>query len=65
MRYPVAMVSVEASFVAKRIGVQLASEISLLQMALSTVPNMNVKPAGTKRAAKELTDLLKGLMDGE
>ena len=65
MRYPVGMVFVEASIVAKRIGVQMASQTSLLQMALSTIPNMNVKPAGTKRAAKDLGDLLKEMMNGE
>lgn len=65
MRYPVGMVFVEASIVAKRIGVQMASQTSLLQMALSTIPNMNVKPAGTKRAAKDLSDVLKDMMNGE
>lgn len=65
MRYPVGMVFVEASIVAKRIGVQMASQTSLLQMALSTIPNMNVKPAGTKRAAKDLGNVLKDMMNGE
>lgn len=65
MRYPVGMVFVEASIVAKRIGVQMASQTSLLQMALSTIPNMNVKPAGTKRAAKDLSNVLKDMMNGE
>lgn len=65
MRYPVGMVFVEAGIVAKRIGVQLAAQISLMQMALSSVPNMNVERAGTKRAAKDLGDLLKEMMNGE
>ena len=65
MRYPVGMVFVEAGIVAKRIGVQMASQTSLLQMALSTIPNMNVKPAGTKRAAKDLGNVLKDMMNGE
>lgn len=65
MRYPVGMVFVEAGIVARRIGVQMATQTSLLQMALSSIPNPNVKPAGTKRAAKDLSDLLKGMLDGE
>ena len=43
----------------------MASQTSLLQMALSTIPNMNVKPAGTKRAAKDLSNVLKDMMNGE
>lgn len=65
MRYPVGMVSVEASFVAKRLSVQVATKTTLLQMALSTLPNMNVKPAGTNRAVKTLKNLLKEMLDGE
>lgn len=65
MRYPVGMVSVEAGFVAKRLSVQLATQTSLIQMALSSVPNMNVKKGGTDRVAKELQKLLKEMLDGE
>lgn len=65
LRYPVSMVFVEASIVASRIGVQMATQTSLLKMALSSIPNMNVKPAGTTRAAKELAELLKDMLDGE
>ncbi|RWO06286.1 MAG: hypothetical protein EOS07_21845 [Mesorhizobium sp.] len=64
LTYPVWMVFAEASYVVKRINAQMASEISLLQMALSSIPNMSVKPAATKKAAKELTKQLKGLIDG-
>lgn len=59
------MVFVEAGIVANRIGVQMATNTSLIKMALSSIPNMNVKPAGTTRAAKELGELLKDMMDGE
>ncbi len=59
------MVSAEADLVVRRINAHLATEISLLQMALSTIPNMSVKPAATKRAAKELTKHLKGMTDGK
>ncbi len=59
------MVFAEASIVVRRINAQLAAEISLLQMALSSVPNMSVKPSGTKAAADRLTKQLKGMIDGE
>ncbi|MER9524084.1 hypothetical protein NKI96_10910 [Mesorhizobium sp. M0292] len=48
----------------KRINAQMAAETSLLQMALSTVPNQSVKAAHTNRAVKELTKHLKGMTDG-
>lgn len=65
MRYPVWMVSAEARIVAKRLDVQLAAHTSLLQMALSSIPNMNVKTGATNRAAKELGAMLKGMLHGE
>ena len=65
MRYPVGMVSVEAGFVAKRLSVQLATQTSLMQMTLSSIPNMNVDKKGTGRVAKELQKLLKEMLDGE
>ena len=58
------MVFAEANIVVKRINAQMASEISLLQMALSSIPNMSVKPAATRKAAKELAKHLKGMIDG-
>lgn len=65
LSYPVWMVFVEASFVVKRINAQMAAETSLLQMALSTVPNQSTKPAFWTRAAKALKEHLKGMVDGE
>lgn len=65
MRYPVGMVSVEASIVAKRYDVRLAAQIGLMQAALSTIPNMNVTAAATSKAAKRLEKMLKELLDGE
>lgn len=65
MRYPVWMVSVEAGFVANRLSVQMANETQLMLMALSSIPNMGADPKGTKRVAKSLEKLLKGMMDGE
>ena len=65
LSYPIWKVFAEANYVVNRMNAQMASEISLMQMALSSIPNQSVKPAATKRAAKELTKHLKGLMDGK
>ncbi|UVK46817.1 hypothetical protein BPNPMPFG_002527 [Mesorhizobium sp. AR07] len=65
LRYPVSMVFAEAGYVVKRINAQMAAQTSLLQMALSTIPNESVKPAATQKAAKELMKHLKGMIDGE
>lgn len=65
LSYPVWKVFAEANFVVKRINAQMASEVSLLQMALSTIPNQSVKTAHTNRAVKELAKHLKGMTDGE
>lgn len=62
--YPIWKVSAEAGIVVRRLNAQLATEISFLQMALSTMPNMSVKASATKNAAKELQKQLKGLIDG-
>lgn len=59
------MVFAEAKYVVRRINAQLAAQTSLLQMALSSIPNQSVKPSATKRAAKELEKHLKGMVDGE
>lgn len=63
--YPIWKVSAEAGIVVRRLNAQMATEISLLQMALSSIPNMSVKASATKKAAKELQKQLKGLIDGE
>lgn len=65
MRYPVGMVSVEAGFVAKRLSVQLATQTSLMRMALSSIPNMNVDVKATRRENNDLKKLLKEMLDGE
>ncbi|WP_176477700.1 hypothetical protein [Mesorhizobium sp. WSM3866] len=49
----------------RRINAQLAAEISLLQLALSSIPNKSVKPAATRNAANVLKQQLKELTDGE
>ena len=59
------MVFAEAKLVARRLDVQLASQMTLMQLALSTQPNMNVKPAATKRLVKSFEKMVKGLFDGE
>jgi hypothetical protein len=63
--YPVWMVFAEAEHVVRRINAHMATQASLLQMALSTIPNMSVKPTGTKSAAKTFADLLKGMWHGK
>lgn len=65
LSYPVSKVFAEASFVVRRINAQMASEISLLQLALSSIPNQSVKIAATNRAAKELANQLKVLIHGQ
>lgn len=64
-KYPLPMVFSEAKLVARRQDVQLGSAMVLLVKAISAQPNMNVAPAATKRAGKELEKLLKGLLNGE
>jgi len=64
LSYPVWLVFVEADFVVRRINAHLAIQTSLLQMALSSIPNMSVKPAGTKKTATDLSEILKGMIDG-
>ncbi|WP_189524463.1 MULTISPECIES: hypothetical protein [unclassified Mesorhizobium] len=48
----------------KRINAHLAAEISLFQMALSSIPNQSVAGHGTERMASELAKQLKELTDG-
>ncbi|WP_139789140.1 hypothetical protein [Manganibacter manganicus] len=65
LSYPICKVSEEASLVVKRIDAQMATQISLMQMALSSIPNMSVKESFTKKAAKTLTKYLKDMIGGE
>lgn len=58
------MVFAEASYVVSRINTHMATQTGLLQMALSSVPNMGVKPAATKKAAAELVKILKAMKNG-
>lgn len=58
------MVSDEARIVANRMNLELASQISLIRMAVSTIPNQSVKPQSTSKAAKEFTAKLKEMVDG-
>lgn len=59
------MVFAEASYVVSRINAHMAMETGLLQMALSSVPNMSVKANATKKAAAELVKMLKAMKDGK
>lgn len=62
--YPVWMVFVEADIVVARVNAHLASEIALLQMALSSIPNQSVKPSATKKVANELKKQIKDMLNG-
>lgn len=64
LSYPVQMVFAEAQIVVSRMNAQMASEASLLQLAISTIPNMSIKAAATKRAVKAFKDQLEALTDG-
>lgn len=56
----------EAKRVTKRLDVQLASQMSLFHMAISAQPNMNVKPAATKRLLSAFQKMVKDLIgDGK
>jgi len=59
------MVSEEARLVVARLNAQTATEVALFQMALSTIPNMSVKPAAVKKAAKAFEKRIKGMIHGE
>lgn len=50
--YPIGMLADEASIVVDRVASEQASAVTLQQMAMSTVPNMGIKPATTKRAMR-------------
>ena len=63
-RYPLWMVFDEAQIVTSRLNMQMASQISLIQMALSSIPNEMIKPAATKKAASQLTKVLKEMIGG-
>lgn len=65
LAYPVWKVFAEAEFVVRRINAHLATQTSLLQMALSSIPNMSVKPSGTKKAVEALSKFLKDMWDGK
>lgn len=64
-QYPLPMVFAEAKLVSRRLDVQTASHMSLLQLALFSQPSENVKPAATKKMGQKFADLLKGLFHGE
>ena len=63
--YPPWKLVAESAIVQSRVNAQLANVAALVQMAISASPNMGVKPAATKRAAKEFQDLLQELVNGK
>jgi hypothetical protein len=54
----------EAQLVVDRLNAQTATDATLLQMAISTVPNMSVKPSATKQITKMFGAQIKALLGG-
>ena len=63
--YPLSMVFAEAKIVSDRINAHLAAETSLLQLALSSIPNQSVDNRQTRSTAKELRTTLRKMINGE
>lgn len=59
------MVFAEAKIVSDRINADIAARTSLMQMALSSIPNDSVKPSQTRSTAKELQKTLRMMINGE
>ena len=64
-KYPLPMVFFESRLVVRRLDVRLASEMSLMQLAISTQPNDNVKPGATKKMFAAFRNTIKGMLDVE
>lgn len=52
----------ESELVVERENIAQASAAMLLQMAVSTVPNMGIKPESTKSMMKTFSDSIKRLL---
>jgi len=60
--YPLPFLIAESKIVDTRMREHLASTSTMQQMALSTVPNMNVKPQATTSALKRFTKAIEDLL---
>lgn len=63
--YPIGMVTDEAALVVARTSAEQAALATLVQAALTTVPNMNVKPSSTKKAAGLFQRIIKMMSGAE
>lgn len=63
--YPVGLVMQESELVVDRLNAAAGTNALLLQMAVSTVPNMSVKPEGTKSMLKQFGATIKTLLKGD
>ncbi len=60
--YPLGLLFLEAGIVVDRLNTQAATDASLLQLAISTIPNMSVKPTATKKLAATFQKTVKALL---
>lgn len=60
--YPLGRVFDEAEMVSDRLGQQFGTQAILYQMAVSTVPNEQIKPDWTKQVAERFNKLVTGLI---
>ena len=60
--YPLGFLFQEAGIVVERLNTQAATDASLLQLAISSIPNMSVKPTATKKLAATFQKTVKALL---
>lgn len=63
--YPLGKLADEVELVVARHNARTASEMTLMQMVISTQPNERVKPSATRQAVRRLNDVLKKLTGGK
>lgn len=62
--YPLGKLADEVELVVARHNARIASEMTLMQMVISTQPNEMVKPSSTKKTIRRLGELLKNMTGG-
>lgn len=63
--YPLGLVLLEAQLVIERLNAEKATNATILRMAVSTIPNMNVKPSDTKKLGESFRELIAKLLPGD
>lgn len=63
--YPLGFLAEEVAFVVKRENAAFATQAALLRMAISTTPNMAVKPESTKKANRDFQKLINSMIESE